>query len=129
MNRALSIHDQLDMLREENRQLREQLAVARGQDELCRVTRIFSLTALQAKIFCLLLSTGEAGKYELIDGCYDIHMQAMMGDTELALRCAVKHMRRHIRPHGLDVETIYAVGYRMTEENRRRARELMGAAA
>lgn len=128
MNRALTAQDQIEMLREENRQLRDQLSRLRGGDDLIRAIKAFGLTALQAKVFCLLLSRGEAGKYDLIDACYDLHMQAMMGDTELALRCAIKHMRKHIRPHGLDIETIYAVGYSMSEENRRRARQIMGAA-
>lgn len=128
MNRPISSAELIDMLREENRQLRDQLAKARGQDDLCRATSVFNLTALQAKVFCLLLSKGEAGKWDLIDACYDINMQAMMGDTELALRCAVKHMRRHIRPHGLDVETIYGIGYRMSDENRAKARKLLEAA-
>jgi biotin operon repressor len=129
MNLALSTDDRIDMLREENRQLRDRIARLEGGNMQMVAVKRLGLTALQARIFCLLVQRGEASHEVLIDASYDVHWQAMMGDTMSGLRTAVKHMRKRIRPLGIDVQTIYALGYAMSDQNRARARQIMEGAA
>ena len=116
--------DRLEILEEENRQLRERIAKLEGRDEIEHARRVFGLTHSEAAMFVLLLRFGSAPYETMADAVY--HGQDEPSDIDWALRTHMKRMRKKTRPLGIDFETVYSMGYRMSDEARKTARLFMG---
>jgi hypothetical protein len=128
MNRALTAQDHIEMLREENRQLREHIARLTGRDHKQAARRLFNLTDAEACIVMMLVTCGQAEYGALQDSIYSDRVLERIMDPDWAIRSHMKRIRKKTQPHGVYFETVYSYGYRMTEENRARARKLLEAA-
>lgn len=126
MNRPITSAELIDMLQEENRQLRERIAKLEGGDDAARAIRVFRMSKRQATAFSMLLNR-DADRWDLLSATHDDDRQMRLANPEWAINTLIKHMRKRLRAHGIDVESVYGFGYRMTEENRLRARQIMGA--
>lgn len=128
MNRPLSHVEQLEILREENRQLRATIARLTGKDHKQAARRLFHLTDAEACIVMMLISCGQAEYSALQDSIYTDRALERIMDPDWAIRSHMKRIRKKTEPHGVYFESVYSYGYRMTEENRARARKLLEAA-
>jgi DNA-binding response OmpR family regulator len=112
--------DRIEFLEEENRWLRDKIARLEGRDETVRSRLSFGLTKYEAALFSLMLRCGH--------GTYDALADAIWNgideprDLFWAIRHHMKRLRKKLRPHGIDFETVYGIGYRMSDEARARAR-------
>lgn len=114
--------ERIEILEEENRQLKARIARLCGTDDLFDISTVFGLTKRQATLAGMLISRGEVRRYDFIDEVYDIDRQAMLQSPELSVSTLMKHLRRKLRTFGIEVETVYGFGYRMSEEYRAAAR-------
>jgi hypothetical protein len=119
------VDDTLDELREENRQLRTRVARLTGYSDVALLRRTFRFTQKQAAIVCLLLNRGIAERSELLDVVYAPEELVMLDNTDFALGSLVKHIRRTLRAHGIDIDTYYALGFGMSDENRAKLRSML----
>lgn len=124
MNRALTAQDQIEMLREENRQLRERIAKLQGGDDVAKCIRIFKMSKRQAIAFSMLLNC-DANRWDILDATHDDGRQQMLSSAEWAISCLMRHVRNRTRPFGIEIESVYGFGYRMTTENRRLSRQIL----
>lgn len=127
MNRALTAHDQIEMLREENRQLREIIDRFTNGDDVSKAIRIFRMSRRQATAFVMLLSR-DVDRWDILNATHDGDRQMKLENPEWAINTLIKHVRRRLQPFGIIIESVYGFGYRMTEDNRARARKLLVAA-
>lgn len=129
MNKHITAAELIDMLREENRQLRDQIAKITGGDELVAISRAFCCSTLQARVIAYFVHRGEARRETLIDHCYPIERQIEYENPRLAIACLIKHVRKRLRKHGLELTTHYSLGWSMSEAHRSLARRIMAETA
>jgi len=129
MNKHITAAELIDMLREENRQLRDQIAKITGGDELLAVKRAFRCSFLQAKVIAYFIHRGEARRDILLDHCYPRDAQLHYDGIELALACLIKHVRKRLKKHGLELTTHYSLGWSMSDEHRRQAKQVVAGTA
>jgi len=116
--RAEVLEAENDILREENRQLKEEIGLAALPPPM------FGLTTQEAVIFGVLLanraprrSTFMAAIYS--DGAYDDEAEEKIIDVMI---CKI---RKKLRPFGIAIKTNWGESYEMPEASKTRARELM----
>lgn len=122
---VIRLHERIEELEEETRQLRAVIASLTGQDEAADARSVFGFTAAEASIFMMLTHCGRASYRQLEDAVYSNCRLEHILDPEWAIRSHVKRMRRKIRAFGVEVGTVYQFGYSMSEEMRHRARALI----
>lgn len=127
MNRPISPQEQIEMLQEENRQLRERIAKLEGGDDADKAIRIFRMSRRMSIAFSMLLNR-DVSRWDILNATHDDDRQMRLENPDWAINTLIKYMRQKIRPFGIDIESVYGFGYRMTEENRSRARKLLEAA-
>ena len=127
MNRALTAQDQIEILREENRQLRERIAKLEGGDDAAKAIRVFRMSHRMAVAFSMLLNR-DVSRWDILNATHDDDRQMRLENPDWAINTLIKYMRQRLREHGVDIESVYGFGYRMTEENRAKARKLLEAA-
>lgn len=127
MNAPLSLTDQVDILREENRQLREIIARMAGGDDVANAIRVFRLSRRQATMFAMLLKR-DADRWDLLNATHDLDRQARLGQPDWAVNTMIRHIRAKVRPFGIEIESVYGFGYRMDTEMRGRARKALAEA-
>lgn len=121
------LHDRIEILEEENRQLKERIAELTGRNYLAEARDLFGFTDAEGKIFMLLLRAGRATYWHLLEHAYPDDDLNSLSDPENAIRAHVKRMRRKIRPHKIDFKTIYGFGYQMEPPARSLAKRLLEA--
>jgi DNA-binding response OmpR family regulator len=116
--RAKLLETENDALRARNEQLEEQLG-------LCAEPRlVFGLTKNESIMFRVLLNNKSPRK----ETC----MTALFADRiddppEIKIIDVwISHMRKKLKPFGVEINTTVGVGYEMLEASKARARELMG---
>lgn len=125
-NRSLPRDERLEEVEEENRQLREQRDRLMGFADAEAVQFAFKLTPVEAKVLALLLHRGVADYEQLIaitcvDGAIELE------SPEGAVRSHIKRMRKKLRTHGIDFETVYGFGFELDEASRNKARRMVDA--
>ncbi|ESY89044.1 hypothetical protein X739_00685 [Mesorhizobium sp. LNHC220B00] len=121
--------DRIEILEEENRQLKATIAKLTGRDDARLARKAFDLTEAEACIFMMLVTCGEAQYGQLQASIYtDRHLVALL-DPDWAIRSHMKRIRRKTRPHGIDFGTVYGFGYAMSETCRTKARGILARAA
>lgn len=116
----------IEILEEENRQLREKIAELTGRDIALVARCRLGLTQTEATIFAILVRCGMATHEQLRELIYEASEFDLLRPHE-AVRSHMKRMRRRLRPIGLDVKTVYSMGYEMTEDMRCRAKKMVAA--
>jgi two-component system, cell cycle response regulator CtrA len=116
--RAEVLEAENDILREENRQLKEEIGLAALPPPM------FGLTTQEAVIFGVLLanraprrSTFMAAIYS--DGAYDDEAEEKIIDVMIC------KMRKKLEPFGITINTNWGEGFFMSEESKAKARDLM----
>lgn len=119
----------IETLEEENRQLKATIAGLTGRNEARKARKAFGLTEAEASIVMMLVTCGEAEYGQLQSSIYtDRHLVEIL-DPDWAIRSHMKRIRRKTRPYGVDFETVYGMGYRMTEASRAQARRAIARVA
>ncbi|WP_189375079.1 helix-turn-helix domain-containing protein [Mesorhizobium sp. M4A.F.Ca.ET.020.02.1.1] len=121
--------DRIEILEEENRQLRATIAKLVGGDDTETARLTLSLTEAEATIFTLLVRCGVATYGQIQSAIYDVDRLDMINDVGEAIRSHVKRIRKKLRPLGIDFTTIYSLGFEMDEACRARARLMLARAA
>jgi len=129
----LTDRDRIEMLEEQVCQLKARIAQLTGRDELHLARLAFGLTAAEGAIFMVLFRHGVATYGQLLDTAYFDAGEPVPDGADWCIRSHVKRIRRKTRPFGVDFETVYGSGYRMSSECRSAAsarfRRLEGAAS
>lgn len=115
----------LEILEEENRQLKDRIAQLVGQSsyELARV--IFGLTPKQAMLFNLLVARGQASRDQILETAYDTDSALSLEDSYQAVGTLVKNTRRAVAPFGVKIATCYGMGWRMDDASRSLAQSIL----
>lgn len=127
--RPSRLEDRIDELEEENRQLRERIAELTGINDTWAARQAFGLTDTEARVLLLIVRCGQAEYRHLEASIWDDLDGCASDNPPGCIRSHVKRMRKKIRPHGIDVETIYSFGYAISESSRARCRALIAGAA
>jgi len=112
--------DRIEYMEAEIRWLRDKIAKLEGRDLVARSRAVFGLTVCEASIFTLLVRCGTADFDALIDAVYEGRDEPR--DLLWAIRHHVKRIRPKVARHGVEIETAFGVGYRMSDEARAKAR-------
>ncbi|TPL40666.1 helix-turn-helix domain-containing protein [Mesorhizobium sp. B2-4-6] len=121
--------DRIETLQEENRQLKATIARLTGRNDAKMARKVFGLTEAEASIVMMLVSCGEAEYGQLQASIYTDRDLVELLDPDWAIRSHMKRIRRKTRPHGIDFQTVYGMGYRMSEACRAKARAAIARAA
>jgi hypothetical protein len=121
------LRDRIELLQEENRQLRDRIARLTGRDDAAKSRLAFGLTDGEALIFCTILHCGLASYSTLIDVLWHDRDEDLPEEVECAVRSHVKRLRRRLRPYGVNIGTVYSIGVSMDEAMRARSRRIMEA--
>ena len=122
------LRDRVEVLEEQNRQLRARLRDMTDAGHSLRYRRAFRLTASEATILGMLIRCGEASYQNLFEAIYSDADLATIDDPQNAVRTHVKRLRRKTRPHGIDFDTVYGFGFAISEEARAAARRKLETA-
>jgi DNA-binding response OmpR family regulator len=122
------LRDRIEVLEEQNRQLRTRLRALTGAGASLVYRRAFGLTASEATILGMLIRCGEATYNTLFEAVYADDDFCGLENPNCAVRTHIKRLRRKIRPHGIEFETVYGFGFAMSEEARAAARRKLEAA-
>ncbi|TGP28230.1 helix-turn-helix domain-containing protein [Mesorhizobium sp. M2D.F.Ca.ET.232.01.1.1] len=126
MTRQITARERIEMLEEENRQLKDRIAELTGRHDAKAARKAFGLTEAEASIVMMLVTRGEAEYGQLQASIYtDRHLVELL-DPDWAIRSHMKRIRRKMRPHGIDFETVYSMGYRMSDACRAAVRTIIG---
>lgn len=96
--------------------------VSRKVDDVTAAMGAYKLTPAEASVFVVLVNRGLAEHSVLEDAAFSDDAFEEIENPILAIRTYVKRMRKKIRPHGIEIETLYGVGYGMAEECRQKAK-------
>lgn len=117
-----ALRDRIDYLEAENAQLRKQLAVDVIDDFAVRCRRAFGLTATEAHILNVLMRRAQVAKASLFEALYGDRIAA---PEPKVLDVMVHKLRRKIGQRGIQIETIWGVGYRLTPDMRAKIEALL----
>lgn len=123
-----TLMEECETLREENRQLRQQLGLIGPTEKLVRCRDVFGLTRGQAEMLMALVRSGRTMSAEqLLDAApsRDVVDERTAGLVHVQM----VRVRRALRPHGIAIDSIRGLGFRLDEANRARVRELLQADA
>jgi len=123
--KTISARERIEMLEEENRQLRDRIERLTGKDDRMVARRIFGFTEAEAIIFTTLVHCGQTDMVQLEAAIFSEGDLLRLQDTGQAIRSHVKRMRKKMRGFGIDFETVYGFGYSVTEECRAVARRML----
>ena len=118
----VSPYEQIDILQEEVRQLRE----ANGFDIPLPLEIVIALrlTPMQAKFMAALLhARGVVTKYGM---CVALYGFAEDAPDPKVLDVMLTHIRKKLRPHDVTIETLYGTGYRLTPTMKQKLRDMEG---
>lgn len=117
--------EQLEILEEENRQLKERIEQLSGFGSAEALQYMFRLTPAESRVMALLVHRGSADHDRLENAAYTNDRVDEIGDVVLAIRSHIKRIRRKIRPHGLDIVTVFEFGYEMKDDARAAVRKMI----
>lgn len=121
--------DRIEILEEENRQLKATIAKLTGVD-IARAARLaFDLTEAESLIFALLVHCGIATYGQIQSAIYNLDKLDTINDVGESIRSHIKRIRKKLRPIGLNFSTIYSFGFEMDETCRTKARGILARAA
>lgn len=126
MLHRLSDRDRIEMLEEENRQLKEQIARLAGFDLRESIRNTFGMTELQAGFVAILLARGQASREQIIEMLYGFRD---MDGTYQSAGALAKHVRLHLRQHGIVLGTVYGYGWEFSEKMRAKAKAMLAGGA
>ncbi|TGS80315.1 hypothetical protein EN818_30850, partial [Mesorhizobium sp. M3A.F.Ca.ET.175.01.1.1] len=116
MTRTITARERIEMLEEENRQLKDKIAKLTGRNDANVARKVFGLTEAEAAIVMMLVTCGEAEYGQLQASIYtDRHLVELL-DPDWAIRSHMKRIRRKTRLHGVDFETVSGVAYRVSND-------------
>ncbi len=125
--RQEALYAEIDMLREENRQLKDRIAEISGLSDVLLARQKYGLTDTEARIFLILVRRGSA-EYDVIErAIYDDRDVEVPDGVNMAIRSHIKRMRRKLQKHGIDFETVYSLGFRMADKARSKAKQAIAA--
>lgn len=124
-----SLRDRIEILEEENRQLKATIAKLTGVDIAEAARLALDLTEAEALIFGLLVHCGVATYGQIQSAIYDLDKLDTINDVGEAIRSHIKRIRKKLRPVGLNFSTIYSFGFEMDETCRAKARLVLARAA
>lgn len=122
---ATASSERIEILEEENRQLKERIAKLSGHDDAEALQFLFGLTPTESQILALLVHRGSADYDQLELVSLPDDRGDRVEDINGAIRSHIKRIRRKVRPHGIDLTTVYEFGYTMSDEMRRATREMI----
>jgi DNA-binding response OmpR family regulator len=123
------LRDRIEILEEENRQLKATIAKLTGVD-IAQVARLaFDLTEAESLIFALLVHCGIATYSQIQSAIYNIDKLDTINDVGESIRSHIKRIRKKLRPVGLNFSTIYSFGFEMDDVCRAKARGILERAA
>lgn len=115
----------LETLEEENRQLKDRISKLSGYEDAEALQYAFVLTPTESHVLALLVHRGSADYSQLEFAAFPDGRGDDMEDVVGAVRSHIKRLRRKIRPHGIDVNTVYEFGYTMTDDARSAAKRMI----
>lgn len=119
------LRNKYEILEEENRQLRDRIAVLTGQDLRGAARVVFGMTEAEATIFLTIVHLGRVDYGQLRDAVYSSGRLIELDEPHGALRTHVKRLRKKAAKRGIEFTSIYSYGYEMPEEMRQRARAVL----
>ncbi|MBN9457375.1 MAG: winged helix-turn-helix domain-containing protein [Bosea sp.] len=114
------LREEIDQLREESRWLRELL---RPPEFL---PAVFRFTALEERAFKALLNRDQWPRESLHNVTYDEHNDRDLPDIKV-IDVMICKMRKKLKPLGVEIETLYGQGYRISSEHKQRVRDVIAA--
>lgn len=113
--RTMKLQERIEILEEENRQLRKMM-----QPSLQFVPE-WKLTAQQGQLLALIYSRALV-TYDQIVVAFDIRRQVDGNDDQNHVKVVAHHVRRKLAPFGIKFTTVFGVGYAADSENKARIR-------
>jgi hypothetical protein len=95
-------------------------------------TRLFGVTRLQASLLSVLIRRKEASKdmlHQVVETCRHTRLNksdALEATDPKIVDVVVCHLRKKLKPFGLQITTLWGNGYYMTPEMRKFAQQLLG---
>ncbi len=120
----MDLRDEVEFLREENRQLKERLGLSPTNQFFLEARRCLNLQPQTARVLSALMGSPMVSKGELLEAM-------CVGWEECELKnvdVRIFHLRKALTPHGILIETIWGTGYRLVPEMKARVRALLGLA-
>lgn len=121
-NRAL--REEIDQLREENRQLKERLGI--GAEALIAIETARSLLSVPpqaARLLVALVSAPMLRKEVLAEICSPTNWENIEDKVGMVMIC---RLRRALKPFGVGIENIWGTGYRVAEPDRTIILQMLG---
>lgn len=89
------------------------------------IMKTFKLTRLRAKLFCKLLRSGLVTK-EVLHTCVEENRGFREETTDIKIvDVVICHMRKQLKHHGIFIDTVWGVGYCMSDDMRKRAIDIL----
>lgn len=123
------LRDELEILAEENHQLKATIARLTGSDSSGAARKVFGLTEAEANIVMILVERGVATYDHIQSAIYSFDTLERINDVGEAIRSHIKRIRQKLRPRGLDFSTTYGLGFEMDDAGRAKARALLNTRA
>ncbi|CAN7583295.1 winged helix-turn-helix domain-containing protein [Devosia sp. LjRoot16] len=120
----MDLRDEVEFLREENRQLKERLGLSPDNQFFLEARYRLRLQPQVARVLAALMGSPMVSKGELLEAMCDGWEERELKNVDVR----IFHLRKALRPHGVEIETIWGQGYRLVPEMKTRVRQLLGLA-
>lgn len=114
----LSLAEENDMLREQNRQLRSLLV---ADAPAANIYRKLGVTGVKAELLALLMKHERVSREMAMEAIYG-HQPDQPDET--IINVMLTHLRKILGHHAVDIQNIWAVGWFISPEHKKLIREL-----
>lgn len=119
-----SIHlSRIAFLEEENEKLRQQVELYKPKVAEAIPAGTFGLTKSEAKLLSFVVSRTIARREECFAHLYSSAVREP--DSTKVIDVMISKCRKKLRPWQIDIETVWATGYRMNQDNKARLHNIL----
>ena len=118
----IRLRDQIDTLREENRQLRREIGAADDATFVRHCCQVFGVTKSRAHLLSVLMAAKVNSKQGLLLAYSDPARETP--DIKI-ITTLVSDLRAALKPHGITIDTAWGQGYSVPAESKAKIRALV----
>lgn len=119
----MDLREENELLREENRQLKERLALSISEQLMSHMRAVLGVQPQCVRLLNALMAVPIGRKEHLFEA-----MSPMWAKSDAEMKgvdVRIYHLRVALRKHGIEIETVWGVGYRLAPEMKARVRAVL----